>query len=350
MKMWRPCPLPLQALVFLGLILLGWTLEARATGPGDSLSATLAPGPIAPRLSGVPLLHRLGAFCGAPGPSLSFGSVPFPTGEKLRELLSPATTQEAVSCTKCGREMQKDWTRCPYDGEVVPRVCPKCNTAWGLEYTFCPRDGARLDGETEVVPTPRRPEGARPRPRPPPRYQEPPGRYGGGRPYAYSSRSPVGFGIASGIGNWLGGLGIAGQLFFLHQRGRLMVEAFASTGYMPGLIGDESTSTWEIGLAYHVGVGGTTLQGEYVNFLYSKVFYGIQGKVVEDGFDPLYGYYEEEEELEGYGMVVGYFRRFGRVMSFFVDLGFVHIPDVPSWADELETTLALDVGIGFFFH
>jgi hypothetical protein len=50
-----------------------------------------------------------------------------------------------AKCPACGRDMEKDWKFCPYDGTALVKKCPKCGKEFPGTYKFCPEDGAELE-------------------------------------------------------------------------------------------------------------------------------------------------------------------------------------------------------------
>ncbi|MDW2975191.1 MAG: zinc ribbon domain-containing protein [Alphaproteobacteria bacterium] len=53
-------------------------------------------------------------------------------------------------CTKCGKEINKDFKLCPYCGESVNKLtCPKCNKELESDYNLCPYCGENLKTHTQ---------------------------------------------------------------------------------------------------------------------------------------------------------------------------------------------------------
>lgn len=51
-----------------------------------------------------------------------------------------------LSCPNCSRQIQSDYSLCPYCGFELPTQCPKCGKALKKDFTRCPYCGTRLVG------------------------------------------------------------------------------------------------------------------------------------------------------------------------------------------------------------
>jgi len=57
---------------------------------------------------------------------------------------APSSPVQASACSKCGKEVGKDFTFCPHCGERRQPVCPKCAKPVEKSWQVCPRCGEKL--------------------------------------------------------------------------------------------------------------------------------------------------------------------------------------------------------------
>lgn len=81
--------------------------------------------------------------------SESKSGVPFPV------IITPKTGVELHEgddhrCEKCGRNVSKDFSLCPFCGNTLKLECPECGKQFDLKYKMCPYCGENLSYAEEV--------------------------------------------------------------------------------------------------------------------------------------------------------------------------------------------------------
>jgi uncharacterized OB-fold protein len=69
---------------------------------------------------------------------------PAPQVKKKKQPEQKTVKGTVNKCLKCGKELQPDWTFCPYCQHPVQGVCPKCGHKIELDWLYCPMCNTKI--------------------------------------------------------------------------------------------------------------------------------------------------------------------------------------------------------------